>query len=77
MNLVEGSDDEDTEELFVESVGIEESDDEEWIETYNVNGADMEFKVNTGGERHSRDWTAKPSGKTPDRDKDWRETTGI
>ena len=42
--------DEDVEELFVGSVGVTEPEDEEWTETYNVNGTDIEFKVDTGAQ---------------------------
>lgn len=53
MNLVQGSDDEDFEELFVGSIGITAPNDEEWNETYNVNGADIEFKVDTGAQANT------------------------
>ena len=48
VNLFQGSDrasdDEDTEDLFVGSIDRAASD-EEWTETYNVNGTDIKFKV--------------------------------
>lgn len=54
VNLVRGSDvaldEEDTEDLFVGSIDRSASDVEEWTETYNVNGTDIKFTVDTGAQ---------------------------
>lgn len=42
------SDEEDTEDLSVGSIDRSASDAEEWTETYNVNGTDIKFRVDTG-----------------------------
>lgn len=44
------SDEEDTEDLSVGSIDRSASDAEEWTETYNVNGTDIKFRVDTGAQ---------------------------
>lgn len=54
VNLVRGSDvaldEEDTEDLFMGSIERSASDVEEWTETYNINGTDIKFRVDTGAQ---------------------------